>query len=274
MKDTGLSERRSCSLLALSRGTYRYIPEITPDNDAIRQRMCELAVKRPRFGSPRLTILLRREFGDVNHKRIERLYDLEGLQLPRMRKTRRRGINRQSMLLEPTRPNQHWSMDFVSDAFSDSRRFRALTMIDNFTKESVAIEIDTSLSGLRVTRVLDWLGLVHGLPETIIVDNGSEFTSKAMLIWSHENNVKLHFIDPGKPTQNAFIESFNGRFRDECLNQHWFKNLREAKTIIEAWRKDYNNERPHSSLKYLTPEAFKQTWENDNNKPKFSLQLV
>lgn len=274
MKDTGISERRSCRLVALSRGTYRYQPEASPVNEAIRKRMRQLAVRRPRFGSPRLTVLLRREFGVVNHKRIERLYALDELQLPRKRKTRRRSMSRQAILLEPTRPNEHWSMDFVADAFSDGQRFRALTIMDNFTRESVAIEVDTSLSGQRVIRVLDWLNLIQGLPETIIVDNGPEFTSRAMLSWAQENQVKLHFIDPGKPVQNAYIESFNGRLRDECLNQHWFKNLNEARQIIEAWRVDYNQERPHSSLKHLAPEDFKQAWENENNKPKLSLQLV
>ncbi len=261
-------------MVNLSRGSHRYQPTVAADNEAIRRRMRELAVKRPRFGSPRLTILLRREFGTVNHKRIERMYALEELQLPRKKKARRRGMSRQGILLEPTRPNEHWSMDFVSDALSDGRRFRALTVMDNFTRESVTIEVDTSISGERVTRVLDWLKMVHGLPETIIVDNGPEFTSRAMLSWAQENQVKLHFIDPGKPVQNAYIESFNGRLRDECLNQHWFKDLREAKTIIEVWRTDYNRERPHSSLKYLAPEVFKQAWENENNKPKLSLQLV
>lgn len=272
--NVGNSVRKACRLMELNRGTYRYQPMIAADEETIRKRMRELAVKRPRFGSPRLTVLLRREFGTVNHKRIERLYAQEGLQIPRRRKARRRGVSRQGMLLEPTRPNEHWSMDFVADAFSDGRRFRALTMMDNFTRESVAIEVDISLSGQRVTRVLDWLKLVQGLPETIIVDNGPEFTSKAMLSWAQENQVKLHFIDPGKPVQNAYIESFNGRLRDECLNQHWFKNLNEARQIIEDWRVDYNQERPHSSLKHLAPEVFKQAWENENNKPKLSLQLV
>lgn len=210
----------------------------------------------------------------MNHKRIERLYALDELQLPRKRKTRRRGMSRQAILLEPTRPNEHWSMDFVADAFSDGQRFRALTMMDNFTRESVAIEVDTSLSGQRVIRVLDWLKLIQGLPETIIVDNGPEFTSRAMLSWAQENQVKLHFIDPGKPMQNAYIESFNGRLRDECLNQHWFRDLREARQIIETWRQDYNQERPHSSLKHLTPQAFKQAYENKNENLKLSLQLV
>lgn len=147
----------------------------------------------------------------MNHKRIERLYAQEGLQIPRKKKARRRGMSRQGLLLKPTRPNEHWSMDFVSDALSDGRRFRALTVMDNFTRESVTIEVDTSISGERVTRVLDWQKRIHGLPETIIVDNGPEFTSKAMLLWSQENQVNLHFIDPGKPVQNAYIESFNGR---------------------------------------------------------------
>ena len=261
-------------MVELSRETYRYQPTVATDEEAIRRRMRDLAAARPRFGSPRLTVLLRREFGTVNHKRIERLYALEQLQLPRKKKARRRGMSRQGMLLKPAKPNEHWSMDFVSDAFSDGRRFRALTMLDNFTRESVAIEVDISLSGQRVTRVLDWLKLVQGLPETIIVDNGPEFTSRAMLAWSVDNQVNLHFIDPGKPVQNAYIESFNGRLRDECLNQHWFQDLREARTIIEAWRVDYNRERPHSSLKNLSPEEFKQAWENVNNNPKLSLQLV
>ena len=269
-----MSERKACLLVGQSRGTYRYQPEASTVNEAIRRRMRDLAVERLRFGSPRLTVLLRKEFGAVNHKRIERLYALEQLQLPRRKKARRRGMGRQGLLLKPTRPNEHWSMDFVSDALSDGRRFRALTMMDNFTRESVAIEVDSSLSGERVTRVLDWLKMTHGLPETIIVDNGPEFTSRAMLAWSVDNQVNLQFIDPGKPVQNAYIESFNGRLRDECLNQHWFKNLREAKTIIEAWRVDYNRERPHSSLKNLAPEDFKQAWENENNNPKLSLELV
>lgn len=260
--------------MELCRGTYRYQPMIAADEDTIRKRMQELAVKRPRFGSPRLTILLRREFGAVNHKRIERLYALEELQLPRRRKTKRRGINRQGFLLPPTRPNQHWSMDFVSDSLYNGRRFRALTMVDHFTRESVAIEADTSLPGQRVTRVLNWLKLVHGLPETIVVDNGPEFTSRAMLTWSQENQVNLHFIDPGKPVQNAYIESFNGRLRDECLSQHWFRDLPEARRIIEAWRQDYNQKRPHSSLKQLTPKAFRQAYENKTKNPKLALELV
>ena len=233
-----------------------------------------MAFKRPRFGSPRLTVLLRREFGAVNHKRIERLYALERLQLPRKKKARRRGMGRQGILLEPTRPNQHWSLDFVGDALMNGRRFRALTIVDNFTRQSVTIEPAISITGERVTRILDRLRLTHGLPETMIVDNGPELTSKAMLAWSLDRRVHLHFIEPGKPVQNAYIESFNGRFRDECLNQHWFRDLHEARQIIEAWRKDYNRDRPHSSLKQMTPEQFKKAWESENMKPELSFTLV
>ncbi|MFP5212287.1 MAG: IS3 family transposase, partial [Acidobacteriota bacterium] len=229
------------------------------EESTARERLRSLAVERPRYGSPRLTVLLRREFGSVNHKRVERLYREEGLQLPRRRKRAR--SERKSPLGAPEGPNQRWSMDFKSDSLSDGRRFRTLNIVDDFTRECVAIEVDTSLSGARVVRVLDSIGKERGFPQVIVSDNGPEFTSRALLGWCESTGVRMHFIDPGKPVQNAFIESFNGKFRDECLNEHWFLNLPHAPDLIGGWRKEYNEDRPHSSLGYLTPQAFRQAFE-------------
>jgi putative transposase len=161
----------------------------------------------------------------------------------------------------PTRPLQRWSLDFIHDSLRDGRRFRALTVVDDFNRECPAIGVDTSISGQRVTRVLEELAQRIGLPQVLVLDNGPKFTSKAMLCWAEQRGVKLHFIDPGKPMQNAYIESFNGKFRDECLNQHWFGSLHEAARMIEEWRMDYNLARPHSSLDYLAPETFRQNQE-------------
>lgn len=226
---------------------------------AIRQRLKELAGQRPRYGSPRLTVLIRREFGCVNHKRIERLYSEEGLQLPKRRKKKRIGTVRRIPLETPTRPNEVWSMDFMSDSLYNGRRFRTLNIIDNYSRELIALEAGSSITGQRVVRILENVRLLCGLPKTIVVDNGPEFTGKALLLWSQERNVHLHFIDPGKPMQNAFIESFNGSFRDECLNQHWFKSIWDVQETIRQWRLDYNQNRPHSSLNMLSPMQFKQS---------------
>lgn len=227
----------------------------------IRQRLRDLAAGRPRFGSPRLGVLLRQELGVINHKRVERLYAQEGLQLPKRRKKLRRSWSRVMPVAVPTRPLERWSLDFIHDSLRDGRRFRALRVVDDFSRECPVIAVDTSISGQRVTRVLEDLAQFTGLPEVLVMDNGPEFTSKAMLCWAEERGVKLHFINPGKPRQNAYIESFNGKFRDECLNQHWFGNLQEAARMIEKWRKDYNQARPHSSLGYLAPETFRQKQE-------------
>jgi putative transposase len=217
--------------------------------------MRELAQQRPRYGCSRLHVLLRREGLVANHKRTERLYREEGLSI-RLKKRRRRvsGLRMPMPLVQ--RPNQSWSMDFVSAALAGGRKFRALTIIDNFSRECPAIEVDTSLSGVRVVRVLDGLALERGLPEVITVDNGPEFAGKALDEWAYLRGVKLNFIRPGKPVENAYAESFNGRFRDECLNEHWFQNLLEARRIIEEWRNDYNDYRPHGSLGNLTPTEF------------------
>lgn len=257
MTTAGVSERKACDLVGMCRGSYRYRARVNEGEILIRQRLREHAARRSRFGSPRLTALLRAEFGAVNHKRVERLYADEGLQLPRRHKKKRRGV-RMAVLESAVRPCQRWSMDFIHDSLLDGRKIRALTIVDNFSRESPAIELDTSISGERVVRVLERLKDSYGLPEVLVMDNGPEFTSKVMSVWAQRSGVKLHFIDPGKPVQNAYIESFNGRFRDECLNEHWFTDLEDARQIVESWRLDYNRVRPHSSLGYLAPEQFRK----------------
>ena len=221
----------------------------------LRERLLTLAAERRRFGYRRLWVLLRREGFEVNHKRVYRLYREEGLAVRRRKRKRIASVVRVPRQA-PERPNQRWSMDFVSDALANGRRIRVLTVIDDFTRESLATEVDTSLPGMRVTRVLDRLADERGLPEVITVDNGPEFAGKTLDAWAYAHGVRLHFIDPGKPVQNAFIESFNGRLRDECLNEHWFMSLPAARTIIEAWRDDYNTVRPHSALGNRTPAEF------------------
>lgn len=249
-----LSERRACTLSSLDRSSFRYQPK--PDKNAeLRVRLRELAEQRRKFGSPRLLVLLHREGHLVNHKRVERLYRQEGLSL-RCKKRKKRISHLRVVLDRPAKVNQHWSMDFVSDSLWNGRRFRVLTIVDDLTRECPALEVDHSLPGQRVTRVLDRLAATRGLPQVITVDNGPEFISKAMDAWAFENKVRLRFIQPGKPVQNAYIESFNGKLRDECLNENVFNDLQDARKKIEAWRRDYNSIRPHSSLSNLTPEEF------------------
>jgi len=268
------SERRACVIVGLSRSSCRY--QAKPNNDAeIRSRLRELAEQRRKFGSPRLHILLRREGCVINHKRTERLYKAEGLSL-RLKKRKKRISHLRAAMGRPERVNQHWSMDFVSDNLYNGRRFRVLTIVDDLSKECPALEVDHSLTGKRVTRVLDRIAMTKGLPEVITVDNGPEFISKALDLWAFENNVNLRFIQPGKPTQNAYIESFNGKFRDECLDDNVFVSLHSAQKIIETWRLDYNLERPHSSLNGMAPTEFARTFEKEQKteKPKQELVLL
>ena len=258
MAELGMSERRACRLLSLCRATVQYRPRQKPDEPLLRARLRELAMQRGGFGSPRLTLLLRREFPNLNHKRAERLYALERLQVQFRRRKRRKWQPAPRPIAVPTRPLERWSMDFVSDAFASGRRFRILTIVDDFDRSSPRLEPGTSLTGRHVADVLDQLHETTGLPRTIVVDNGTEFTSRAMLDWAHKRGVHLHFIAPGKPTQNAFVESFNGRLRAECLNLHWFADLDDARAKLEAWRIDYNTVRPHGPLGKMTPEAFRR----------------
>jgi putative transposase len=252
-----ISERRACGLLLLVRGTCRYEAVTREANDELRQKLRELAMVRRRFGYRRLHALLRREGVAINHKRVYRIYVEEKLWVRKRNRKRRVAIPRAPMLA-PEKVNQVWSVDFVSDALASGRRFRTLNIADDFSREAPAIEVDTSLGGVRVTRVLDRLKIERGLPLQIRSDNGPEFISKAVEQWAYENGVDWHFIEPGKPIENAYIESFNARFRDECLNENWFTSLPDARQKIEEWRKDYNQRRPHSALGYRTPEEFAQ----------------
>jgi putative transposase len=218
-------------------------------------RLRDLAAARVRYGYRRLHVLLRREGWRVNHKRVYRLYRLEGLGL--RRKLRRKRVSPVRVVLPAaTQPNERWSMDFMTDQLQDGRRFRVLTLVDNVTRESPAMEVGQSLTGQRVVTLLERVKATHGLPQRIAVDNGPEFISRVVDAWAHRNGVQLEFSRPGTPTDNAYIEAFNGRFRDECLNQHWFASIDEARTTIDAWRQEYNTERPHSALDNLTPAAF------------------
>jgi putative transposase len=253
--ELGLSERRACLLLRISASSLRYRSRAIVV-DGLCERMLALARERPRYGYRRLHVLLRREGYEVNHKRIHRLYRREGLMVRRRLRKRIAAGNRVP-LPAPTRVNERWSLDFMSDQLADGRVFRTLNIVDDFTRECRAIEVDTSLSGQRLVRVLDGLCAEHGRPTALVMDNGPELTSKALDAWAYRCGVELRFIQPGKPVQNAYVESFNGKFRDECLSEHWFLSLDEAREVIEGWRQDYNQFRPHSSLDDLTPEQFR-----------------
>jgi len=232
----------------------RYV-RIPKDDAALRRRLEELAAERRRFGFRRLAVLLRREGLVVNIKRVLRVYREANLQV-RKRMKRRVALGRGDPAPRLWGMNERWSLDFVHDTLEGGRRIRTLNIVDDYTRECLAIEVDTSISGHRVARVLDAIAGVRGYPTTIVMDNGTELTSLAMLSWARDRKVRLHFIQPGKPTQNAFIESFNGRFRDECLNEQQFSTLTEARSIIEAWRVDYNTYRPHRALQDQAPEEF------------------
>src|SRR5215210_2931494 len=252
----GLSERRACRLVGIGRSTLRYRSHPRPEEESLKRRLRELAAARPRFGYRRLPVLLRREGVTVNHKRIERLYREEGLAV--RRRTRKRvARDGRGRAAAPARPNQQWGVDFISDALAWGRRIRLFTVVDVFTREVLAIEVDTSLPGGWVVRVLERLVLERGAPDEIVLDNGPELTGKALDQWAYERGVWLRFIEPGKPIQNAFVESFQGRLRDECLDRHWFVGLNDARHTVEAWREDYNRLRPHSALGYRSPEEMR-----------------
>lgn len=251
----GLSERRACRLMGMARASCRYERQRQGEEEKLKERLHTLAGERRRFGYRRLTVLLRREGWAVNHKRIYRLYREGGLGVRRRKRKRIGAVERQALAI-PTRQNERWSMDFISDALSAGGKFRSLNIVDDFNRECLAAEVDTSITGVRVVRVLERLREWRGLPQILVMDNGPEFAGQALDVWAYEQGVKLHFIEPGKPVQNAFIESFNGRMRDECLNEHWFINLREARETIEAWRRDYNEVRPHTALGNRTPQEF------------------
>ena len=250
----GMSERRACRTIEADRASMRYRSRRLPD-DTLRQRLRHLAHERRRFGYRRLYVLLRREGQAVNRKRVYRLYREERLMV-RRRGRRKRALGMRAPIALPSAANERWSLDFVHDQMVDGRRFRILAVVDDCTRECLALIADTSIPGLRVARELDRIVVRRAKPATIVSDNGTELTSNAMLRWADERRVGWHYIAPGKPTQNAFIESFNGRLRDELLNETPFRSLPHARAALEAWRQDYNAERPHSRLGWLTPHAY------------------
>jgi putative transposase len=248
----GFSQRHACRLIEVDPKTVRRAP--VTDAPEVRQRLRDLAGERRRFGYRRLGILLAREGVTMNHKKLYRLYREEGLTV-RRRRGRKRATGTRAPITLPQGPNQRWSLDFVADVLSWGRRFRVLAIVDDFTREALALVVDTSIGGERVVRELDALIARRGRPATIVSDNGTELTSRAVLGWTNRIGIVWHYIAPGKPVQNAFVESFNGKFRDECLNEEVFASLTEARAVIERWRFDYNQVRPHSAHGGLTPQA-------------------
>jgi putative transposase len=249
-----LSRRRACGLAGVSRSVVEYRSRREPD-DALRERIQHWAREKPRYGYRRIHVLLRREGAPVNRKRVYRIYREEQLSVRRKKRKRVAAAPREALAL-PERANDRWSVDFVADTLADGRTFRAFNVVDDCTRECVAIEVGKSVPGSRVVRVLERLARSRGLPRVIVLDNGPELTSRVLDQWAYERGVELHFIQPGKPVQNAFVESFNGKFRDECLNVNWFVSLADATERIERWRQEYNVERPHSSLGNLTPAEY------------------
>jgi putative transposase len=252
-----VSTVRSCRLAQFTRAAW-YRKSTARDQSALAMRIRELAHARPRFGYQRITVLLRREGWRVNRKRVRRLYRLQGLQL-RMRVRRRKRLSlHRGPVPQPTMANQHWSMDFVHDQLLDGRRFRVLTVIDQWSRESLSVEPGFALTGASVAAALDAVARRRPLPKAITVDHGTEFTSRALDAWAWQRGVQLDFIRPGKPVENGLCESFNGRLRDECLNVTEFTSLDHARATLTAWQDDYNNRRPHGSLGHLTPSEFAQ----------------
>jgi len=256
-EERGFGITRACGLIGISRSLYGYRSRRPPCGD-LRQRICELAGEKRRYGYRRIHILLRREGWTVNRKRTYRLYREAGLAV-RRRKRKRIGLFERKPLPKPSAVNRSWSMDFIADGLIDGRKLRVLAIVDDYSRECLALEVDTSINGRRVAAVLARLGDLRGLPLSITVDHGPEFEGQVLDAWAYERGMRLNFIRPGKPVENAYIESFNGRFRDECLNEHWFLTMAHARRVIEHWRIEYNTERPHSSLGDLTPEEFAAT---------------
>jgi len=256
MIDGGLSERRALAVIQMSASAFRYVPR--PDRNAeLMVSIQALADRHKRYGVGMIYLKLRQAGTLVNYKRVERLYQEAKLQV-RRRKRKKVPPGERQPLARPLAANQVWSTDFVFDRTADGRVLKCLTIVDDATHEAVAIEVERAMSGAGVTRVLDRLALSRGLPQVIRSDNGKEFCGKAMLEWAHKRGVALRLIEPGKPNQNAYIESFNGRLRDECLNEHWFPSLIHARTVIETWRREYNEDRRRQGLGGLTPAAYAQ----------------
>lgn len=255
--DKGLSERRSLRIVGMSPSAYRYRPA-ADRNTALKARIIALAQRHRRYGAGMIYLKLRQTGEIINHKRVDRLYTEAGLQVKR-RKRKKIPVADRHPLERPLAANQVWSMDFVFDRTAEGRVIKNLTVVDDATHEAVAIVPERAMGGQQLVRILDQLARTRGLPKAIRTDNGKEFCSRALLTWAHSRGVQLFLIEPGKPNQNAYIESFNGRFRDECLNEHWFTSLQQARVVIDAWCREYNEERPKKSLGGLTPAAYAKT---------------
>lgn len=255
IKNKNYKSHRAYRLVGLRSSTYYYKKISSRDDAKLKAKIVEIAEQRVRWGCPRIYEVIRRNGFKDNYKRVERLYSQMGLSIRKRPKKKMRGHLR-LVLPEPQKPNHIWSMDFVSETLFDQRRFRCFNIVDDFMRENIVIHPDRSIKSEKIVSIFNKLKVTRGLPRMIVCDNGPEFISQNLDIWAYQNKVELKFIQPGKPVQNAYIESFNGKFRDECLNQHWFLNLEEARFEIEKWRKDYNENRPHSSLRMRTPNEF------------------
>ncbi len=254
MQTKGLSERRCLAVARMSASSFRYQPR-ADRNAHLREKIVDLAQRHRRYGAPMIYLKLRQAGHCVNHKRVERLYSEEKLQV-RRRRRKKIPVSERQPLIRPGAPNEVWSMDFVFDRIASGRVIKSLVIVDDATHESVAIVVEHSMGGNQLTRVLDEVCSKRGKPAVIRTDNGPEFVGKVMLNWAYRSGVALKLIEPGKPNQNAYVESFNGRYRDECLNEHWFTSLAHARVVIEDWRRDYNEQRPKKSLGGLTPASY------------------
>lgn len=256
VEDHGRSERRACQLVGANRASMRYESNKSEEG-LLKERITSIAHEKRRYGYRRIHVLLKREGIKINHKKLFRIYKQLGLKVLK-RGGRKRAMGTRVVAMALTKKNQEWSLDFVHDVLESGRRIRMLTVVDDFTRESIKIAVDTSLNGRRVCEELEQIIEARGKPERILSDNGTEFTSMAILRWCQEQGIRWDYIQPGKPYQNGYIESFNGKLRDECLNEHIFVNLQEAKRLVETWREDYNKRRPHSSLNGKTPNEVAQ----------------
>jgi putative transposase len=270
MTEKRYNQKRACALAGIDPRVFRRVSQ-RPSDTELRDRLKELSSERRRFGYRRLHILLKREGWHVNWKKLYRIYCEEGLTV-RKRGGRKRALGTITPMAVPQGPNQRWSLDVVSDSLSCGRRFRILNVIDDFSRECLAAVVDTSLSGFRVARELDRIAEMRGYPCLVVSDNGTELTSHAILKWQEDRKVDWHYIAPGKPMQNGFVESFNGRMRDECLNEHLFDNLRHARNSVAAWRIDFNHHRPHSSLAGMTPKEYVNGSKQDQNLNRANLK--
>ncbi len=250
-----LSERHACRLVGLSRDSYRHPPVPDRQTQELSAAIIEIALVRRRFGYRRIHDLLRPAFPQVNHKRVYRLYQAANLTVRKRKKAKRPASERAPLHLAQA-VNEVWSMDFVSDSLATGRRIKCLTVADDYSHECIEIGVDYGISGQYVTRLLDRAAIFRGYPSAVRTDNGPEFTSRAFMVWAQTRGIRHILIEPGRPIQNGYIESFNGKFRDECLNEHWFETLPQARSTIAAWRQDYNENRPHSSCQRMPPARF------------------